>query len=138
MRAGIFADLTRRLEGGIDVTYESWEESALSVKEHTMYTNTMNAGIGLRFTPSTRQLDPYYLKIPVSIGMRYRTLYYKSYPVIDTIAETAVTCGIEFPLRNETGTLAASFEVGTRGEQSANGWNELFMGFSISLLGSIQ
>ena len=138
VRFGMFAQLNENLGGGIDITYEPWEDAALSLKEQRQYSDVIRIGTGFRFVPGTRQTDPYWKRMPISVGLKYATLYYKSYPVVDAIVEKAFTCGIELPFKNEIGSLATSLEVGTRGTQNANGWSETYMGFSLSLIGRMQ
>ena len=49
-----------------------------------------------------------------------------------------MTCGLEFPLFGNLGTLIGTFEYGVRGDKDKNGWDETFMSIGISLSGVIQ
>lgn len=137
-RFGVYSKLRERLEAGLDISLSNWKDAATTDTEKEMYSDTYRIGGGIRYTPSTRINAPYYMTLPVSLGFRMGTLYYKSYPVIDTIEEKAVTAGIEFPLRSNTGVLALTFEYGIRGEKSKNGWDEDFFSFGLALSGKIR
>jgi len=65
-------------------------------------------------------------------------LYYKSYPQIADLTEKAVTLGFEFPFKKNAGSLFTSFEMGTRGDKSKNGWDETFMNVGVSIIGKIK
>ena len=133
-RIGVFSRLRERLQAAMDLSFSQWEDAARTQKEKEMYSNTFNIGAGIRYLPSTRINAPYYMKLPLSAGCRYGTLYYKSFPVKDTVTEKAVTFGIEFPLFNELGSIVTSFEYGIRGEMDANGWDEKFTNVGIALI----
>ncbi len=137
-RFGVFSELRDRLAAGFDISLSMWEDAARTDTERKMYSDTYRVGTGIRFTPSDRINAPYYMTLPLSLGCRVGTLYYKSYPVIDTVEEKAVTAGIEFPLRGNTGILTLSFEYGVRGDKSKNGWDEDFFSFGFALSGKVR
>ena len=103
-----------------------------------MYSNSVRYGGGLRFTPSTRINAPFYLKLPISAGFKAGTLYYNSYPLIESVKEKSFTMGIEIPFGKGTGRLYNSIEYGIRGDKSKNGWEETFFRYGISFIGSIK
>jgi hypothetical protein len=138
VRFGVCSDVSDRLKGQMDLTLTKWKDAARSVKEKEMYTDTYRFGTGIRFVPSTRMNAPYYKKLPLSAGFSIGTLYYKSYPRVNTISEKAVTLGIEFPFKENIGCIVTSFEYGIRGDKSKNGWDETFVGLGISLIGMIK
>jgi hypothetical protein len=138
LRMGISSVFGTRLMAAFDYSVEDWESAAKTDKEKEMYNDTIRFGGGLRFIPSRRYNAPYYLTIPISAGFKYGTLYYKSYPVINTVSEKAVTFGLEFPLKKNIGRLISSFEYGVRGDRDKNGWDETFYSFGLSLIGKIK
>ena len=137
-RIGIFYYLSERLNAGMDLTLLQWEDAARDSVEMKMYNNTFRFGTGIRFIPSTRVSASFLKKLPISIGFRVGTLYYKSYPRIDTIFEKAVTFGIEIPFKGNLGSIITTFEYGTRGDKSKNGWDENIMSLGIALVGKIK
>lgn len=137
-RTGVMLKFGEKFSAGSDIAYAGWEKAARTAKEKQLYNNTIKIGTGIRYNPTPRFSDAYYKKIPVSIGFSYGSLYYKSYPVIDTITEKSVTLGVEFPLRNNAGSILTSLEYGKRGDKSKNGWDENFMCFGISFIGRMQ
>lgn len=138
LRMGVSSQFGRRLTAVFDYSFEQWEDIAETAKEKLMYNNSYQFGGGLRFVPSTRINAPFYMKLPLSAGFKYRTLYYKSYPKIDTVSERAVTLGLEMPLKKRIGTLTSSLEYGVRGDKSKNGWDETYLSFELSLVGMIR
>lgn len=138
LRVGMWSQISRRLSMGVDYTYEAWEDAAETTKQTEMYTNASRIGGGLRFLPSVSRNAGFLKRIPISVGIRYASQYYKSYPVRDTITETAVSCGFEIPLIRNSGTLITTFDYGKRGDKDNNGWDETFMNVGISLVGHIK
>ena len=69
---------------------------------------------------------------------KFGTLYYKSYPEVNSVFERAVTAGIEFPFKENVGSIMTSFELGTRGDKDRNGWDETYMSIGIMLIGVIK
>jgi hypothetical protein len=137
-RMGVFSEISRKLSAAVDFSRADWTGVAVTDKEKQMYNNTYSLNAGLRFIPSVNPLAGYFSTIPVSIGFRAGTLYYKSYPKMAGISERAVTCGFEFPFKKNTGSLYTSFELGTRGDKSKNGWDETFVNAGFSLTGKIK
>ena len=138
LRIGVWSQIGRQLSIGVDYTYDAWEDAAETPKQKEMYTNTSRIGGGLRFIPSVSRNAGFLKRIPVLIGVRQASQYYKSYPIIDTINETAITCGFEIPLMRNTGTLITTFDYGWRGDKDKNGWDETFMNVGLSLVGQIK
>jgi len=138
MRMGVSSQFGSRLTAVFDYSFEQWEDIAETDKEKLMYNNSYQFGGGLRFVPSTRMNAPFYMKLPLSAGFKYRTLYYKSYPKIDTVSERAVTLGFEMPLKKRIGILISSLEYGVRGDKGKNGWDETYISFGLSLVGMIR
>ncbi|MCE5251594.1 hypothetical protein LLG96_15400 [bacterium] len=137
-RMGVSSLVGTHLMATFDYSYEKWENAAKTEKEKEMYNDSIRFGGGVRYKPSNKFNAPYYLTVPVSAGFRYGTLYYKSYPEIDTVTEKALTFGLEFPLKKNIGKLISSFEYGVRGDKDKNGWDETFYSFSLSLIGKIK
>ncbi len=137
-RFGIFSDFSERLKAGIDISLVQWENAARKPVEKEMYNDTYRFGAGIRFIPSTRTNAFYIYKLPLSLGFRVGTLYYKSYPKINTISEKAVTFGIELPFKNNLGSIITSIEYGTRGNNNINGWEENIISVGIALIGRIK
>ena len=142
-RFGISSELRDRLKAGMDIKIEKWENAAREPKEKDMYNDTYRFGIGVRYIPTDRLGASYFKKLPLSLGFKFGTLYYKSFyknnpQYTDTIFEKAVTFGIEFPLMRNAGNLITSFEYGVRGDKNKNGWDENFMAIGVSLIGRIK
>ena len=137
-RMGISSEITKRLSAAVDFSRADWIKAAHTDKEKQMYNDTYSFNAGLRFIPSVSPIAGYFSTIPISIGFRMGTLYYKSYPQIAGISERAVTCGLEFPFKKNTGSLFTSLELGTRGDKSKNGWDETFVNAGFSLIGKIK
>ena len=135
---GIFYKTQSRLKGGMDFSCEKWESAAHTAEEKEMYTNNWHFGTGVTYTHSISNQDPYIKRLPVSVGFKAGTLYYKSFPKIETVTEKAVTLGLELPLQRNIGSIVISFEYGRRGDQAKNGWDEDFMSVGFSLLGKIN
>ena len=135
---GIYSDFNERVQAGMDIAFVQWKNAAREAVEKEMYNNTYRAGIGIRFIPSTRTRALYIAKLPLSLGLRVGTLYYKSYPKINTISEKMVTFGIELPFKENLGSIVTSFEYGTRGDKNKNGWDENIMSVGIALIGRIK
>ena len=136
---GLYSNPSGTLGMALDTAFERWEDATVTQTERDQYANTFRVAAGIRYQQSTRDTDPYYRKIPLSAGVRYRTLYYRSSaPSADTVSERAFTLGAEFPLKNEVGYLVTSLEAGTRGDQQTNGWHDTFVGFNIALIGSLH
>ena len=138
VRMGLFTALRENLKAGMDLKFVQWEDAAIAPKELEMYNNTFRFGAGLRYIPSLRLNAKYYETLPLSAGFRVGTLYYKSFPKIDTVLERAVTFGVELPLTGGTGSIITSVEYGMRGDKSKNGWDETFVSVGISLVGKIK
>ncbi|MFC1541342.1 OmpP1/FadL family transporter [Candidatus Latescibacterota bacterium] len=138
IRIGLFSGFSENLKAGMDLKFVQWKDAAVLPKEIEMYNNTYRFGAGVRYIPSTRLNARYYETLPLSAGFRFGTLYYKSYPKIDTVFERAVTLGVELPLTGGTGSIITSFEYGIRGDKDKNGWDESFISVGISLVGKIK
>ena len=137
-RFGITSAFTDIMTASMDVSLSQWEKAARTVKQKEMYTDTRHFGAGLRFNPSRSFNAPFYRKYSVSAGFKLGNLYYKSYPKVDTVFEKAVTFGIEFPFIENMASLITSFEFGTRGDKSKNGWDESYASIGILLIGMIK
>ena len=137
-RIGISSELIERLKAAMDFTFVQWENAAYEPKEKEMYNNTYRLGAGIRYIPSNRPNAMYLKKLPLSVGFKFGTLYYKSYPKINTVLERAITLGVEIPLKEDMGAIITSFEYGIRGDKAKNGWDETFMSVGVSLIGEIK
>ena len=138
VRFGVSSSFGKRVITVLDVSLAQWEKAAKTTKEKEMYNDTYTVGTGIRFIPSTSMTAPYYQTLPLSLGFKVGTMYYKSYPIVDTVLEKAITGGIEFPFKKSPGSLFVSAEVGTRGDKEKNGWDETYIIFGLSLLGTIK
>ena len=137
-RFGVASHFGKRLSASMDISSVQWEDAARTLKEKEMYSNTYYFGTGVRFIPSTALGASYLKTLPISAGFKMGTLYYKSYPLIDSVFEKAVTAGIELPLKDNNGTVIMSYEFGTRGDKGKNGWDETYMSIGLSLIGIIK
>ena len=138
LKLGVSSQFGSRFAVALDYSYDAWEDAAKTEKEKLMYNNSHSVSGGIRLLPSTRYNAAFYKTVPVSLGFRIGTQYYKSYPEIDVVSEKAVSMGFEFPLRGRIGILISSFEYGTRGDKDKNGWDETFFSFGLSLIGKIR
>ncbi|MFC1693328.1 hypothetical protein ACFL1R_07480 [Candidatus Latescibacterota bacterium] len=137
-RFGITSGFGQNITASIDYSRAGWEQAAHGLKEKEMYNNTYDFCAGIRVIPSQDIYASYFTKLPISAGFRAGTVYYKSYPKTDIIAEKAVTFGIEFPLREDSGSIITTFEIGTRGEKGKNGWDETFTRIGLVLIGKVK
>lgn len=137
-RFGISSLFTRRLVANADYSLAKWEDAAKSTLEKKMYNDSFSIGAGIRLNPITAPGASLLERIPFSIGFRYGTMYYKSYPKIDTVAEKAGTFGFEFPLKENLASVVTTFEYGMRGDKAKNGWEEQFTTVGIVLIGTIK
>lgn len=137
-RIGITKDFSKKLIVSADLSRAGWEKSARGDEEKRMYSDAYMFGAGLRYTPSLSPVAGYLSTMPLSVGFRMGNLYYKSYPKVNTIEERAVTIGVGFPFKEKSGSLIVSYEIGTRGDKSRNGWDETFMKIGFTLVGVIK
>jgi hypothetical protein len=137
-RLGVAAELSSRLSDAADLTRSEWSNAARTDHEKSMYNDTYSFGAGIRFVPSTSPIAGYLSTIPLSAGFRIGTLYYKSFPKIESLREIAITFGVEIPFKNGSGGLITSYEIGKRGDANSNGWDETFVKIGVSLAGVIK
>jgi hypothetical protein len=137
-RMGLAATFSNRVSAAADLSLSEWAKAAKTLDEKAMYTNTYSFGAGVRFIPSTSPTAGYIESIPLTAGFRIGTLYYKSFPKIDTLREMALTFGVELPSKSGSGGLITSCEVGKRGDKNSNGWDETFVNVGISLSGLVK
>jgi len=138
IRLGAAMDISRRLSAALDYSRSGWSDAARTDREKRMYEDTWTIGGGIRFIPSVSPIADYMSGIPLSLGFHYGTLYYKSFPKIDTVREASLTLGIELPFVNKSGGLITSYEIGKRGDTDSNGWDETFFRVGVSLAGTIK
>lgn len=137
-RLGLSKDIGTRVTAVADLALADWAEAAVTPTEKLMFNDTWQAGAGLHFVPTPSVTASYLRQLPLSIGFKVGTLYYKSYPVVNEVTEWAVTGGIEFPFLDGMGSIITSFEAGSRGDRGTNGWKETFFNTSITLVGVIE
>jgi len=137
-RFGASSRISSRFTAALDYSMTKWEDAAVSAREKMMYTDTFRFGAGIRLDPPRAVDASWYERIPLMAGVKYGTQYFKSYPKIDTVSEKAVTFGIEFPLKENVASIIASFEYGSRGDKSKNGWNETYSVFGLQVVGTIK
>jgi hypothetical protein len=137
-RLGVSSKLSRKLSAAADLSLAGWTNAARTEKEKLMYNDAFSLGAGVRYVPSAMQTAKYLSTIPLSVGFRMGTLYYKSYPKVNSIREAALTLGIEFPFMNGAGGLITSWEIGKRGDKQKNGWDDTFVNVGLSLAGGIK
>lgn len=137
-RLGVAAELSSRLSAAADFAYSRWSNAARTAREDSMYNDTYSFGAGIRFVPSKSPIASYLSTVPLSAGFRIGTLYYKSYPKVESIREMVLTFGVEIPFKNSSGGLITSYEIGKRGDVKSNGWDETFVMIGVSLVGVIK
>jgi len=137
-RFGVTTVIKRRVTASMDLSLAQWEDAMKTSREKEMYTNTYRFGAGVRLNPSQEPGASFIAKTPVSVGFKFGTMYYKSYPKVDTVFERAVTLGIELPFQENIASLITSFEIGTRGDKSKNGWDEIYTSIGLLLVGTIK
>jgi hypothetical protein len=137
-RVGVSRDLSKRLSAAADFSMASWSQAANTAKEKQQYQDTYTFGAGVRYIPALNATAGYFSTMPLSLGFRVGTQYYKSYPKVESIPERAITLGLEFPFKEKAGSLITSYEIGKRGSKSTNGWDETFFTLGITLVGSIK
>ena len=137
-RFGVSSVFRRRFTACMDISLAQWEKAAITPTEKEMYTNTYRFGAGVRYEPAQTPEKSIYKKLPISAGFKFGTMYYKSHPEVETVFEKAVTFGIELPFKENVASLITSFEFGTRGDKSKNGWDETYTSIGLLLIGTIK
>lgn len=84
---------------------------------------------GLQRDGSPMFYDPYLDRITYRLGGWYKTWYVKD------VYELGGSLGAGFPLGRKGTTLDLSFQGGKRFTDSGRGWDEIFLGFRIGLMG---
>ena len=123
-----------------DFSMSKWEDAAITDLERVMYTDTNYFTCGIKYTPVNRlgTALPFYRKIPLAVGFKTGNLYYKSFPKVDTVTETAVTFGFGIPFLDDEASLVTSIEIGSRGDKGKNGWEESYINVGFLVSGLIK
>jgi len=137
-RIGLSTVFPNRMTVCMDFSLARWENAARTELEKKMYTDTYRFGAGIRTAPSRELNAPFYRKLPVSVGVKFGTQYYRSFPKVDVVHEKAVTAGVEIPFRENVAALITSFEFGLKGDKSRNGWEEKYVSIGLVLIGTIK
>lgn len=137
-RFGVTSVFNESATASMDISLTQWEKSVRTPEEKVMYTDTYNFGAGMRISESQEYNASFFRKFPISAGFKFGTMYYKSYPKVDTVFERAFTLGIEIPFIDNMASIISSFEFGIRGDKSKNGWEENYTNIGLLLIGTIK
>ena len=118
-RVGVSTDISRRLTAAADFSRATWAEAARTDKEKQQYQNTYTLGAGIRYIPALNSTASYLSTMPLSLGFRMGTQYYKSYPNVKSIPERAITLGLEFPFKEKSGSSSSLRMKSASGEARA-------------------
>ncbi|MCK5526184.1 MAG: hypothetical protein KAJ05_03495 [Candidatus Latescibacteria bacterium] len=102
---------------------------------HENARNTLDLSMGMESLPARDLTAPYYRRIPLRLGFRWRQLPNQTGPNEKGVDEVLMGCGFGLPLAEQRGMLDVSFEVGKRGILSENGAEEVFYRQTFSFSG---
>ena len=97
--------------------------------------NALDLSMGMEKIPAGDLTAPYYRRMPLRLGFRWRQLPNKTGPDEKGVDEVLMGCGFGLPLAEQRGMLDVSFEVGKRGILSENGAEEVFYRQTVSFSG---
>jgi hypothetical protein len=102
---------------------------------HESTRNSLDLSMGMEVLPARDLTAPYYRRIPLRLGFRWRQLPNQTGTDEKGVDEVLMGCGFGLPLSEQRGMLDVSFEVGKRGILSENGAEEVFYRQTVSFSG---
>ena len=96
-----------------DISFEPWSSISDS------YRDCYKAGIGLAYEPDTKIHKKIFVKLPLRVGGSMRQLPFRDKDGND-IDETAISCGLTLPLKNEVDRIDLGLQYLQRGDLAKN------------------
>ncbi|MFH1006531.1 MAG: hypothetical protein V1800_03375 [Candidatus Latescibacterota bacterium] len=97
--------------------------------------NAMDLSTGMEVLPAEDPIAPYYRKLPLRLGFRWRQLANRAGLREQGVDEVLMGFGVGLPVAEQRGMLDVSLEVGKRGILSENGAEEVFYRQTVSFSG---
>ena len=132
---GVVYEIRDGFDIGADFSYGFWKNAHEKSPKGDRFRDSYEFGAGIRYISSTSIRASYIEKIPFTAGLKYRGLYYESYPKRSGVIERLVSFGIELPVTDEGGSLHITVDLGKRGYVTKNGWRENIVRLHMSFVG---
>ena len=135
LAAGINFRFMKRNNVMFDIAARGWDKDieniggSFNMESVTETQKDLLVAFGLQRDGSPMFYDPYLDRITYRLGGWYKTWYVKD------VYELGGSLGAGFPLGRKGTTLDLSFQGGKRFADSGRGWDEIFLGFRIGLMG---
>lgn len=135
LAAGMNFRFMKRNNVMFDIATRGWDKDieniggSFNMESVTETQKDMLLALGFQRDGSPMFYDPYLDRITYRLGGWYKTWYVKN------VYELGGSLGAGFPLGRKGTTLDLSFQGGKRFADSGRGWDEIFLGFRIGLMG---
>jgi long-chain fatty acid transport protein len=135
LAAGMNFRFMKRNNVMFDIAARGWDKDieniggSFNMESVTETQKDLLVAFGLQRDGSPMFYDPYLDRITYRLGGWYKTWYVKN------VYELGGSLGAGFPLGRKGTTLDLSFQGGKRFADSGRGWDEIFLGFRIGLMG---
>ena len=135
LAAGMNFRFMKRNNVMFDIAARGWDKDieniggSFNMESVTETQKDMLLALGFQRDGSPMFYDPYLDRITYRLGGWYKTWYVKD------VYELGGSLGAGFPLGRKGTTLDLSFQGGKRFADSGRGWDEIFLGFRIGLMG---
>jgi long-chain fatty acid transport protein len=135
LAAGMNFRFMKRNNVMFDIATRGWDKDieniggSFNMETVTETQKDMLLALGFQRDGSPMFYDPYLDRITYRLGGWYKTWYVKN------VYELGGSLGAGFPLGRKGTTLDLSFQGGKRFADSGRGWDEIFLGFRIGLMG---
>ena len=135
LAAGMNFRFMKRNNVMFDIATRGWDKDieniggSFNMESVTETQKDMLLALGFQRDGSPMFYDPYLDRITYRLGGWYKTWYVKD------VYELGGSLGAGFPLGRKGTTLDLSFQGGKRFADSGRGWDEIFLGFRIGLMG---
>ncbi|MBR2899487.1 MAG: hypothetical protein IKC23_07700 [Fibrobacter sp.] len=135
LAAGMNFRFMKRNNVMFDIAARGWDKDieniggSFNMESVTETQKDLLVAFGLQRDGSPMFYDPYLDRITYRLGGWYKTWYVKD------VYELGGSFGAGFPLGRKGTTLDLSFQGGKRFADSGRGWDEIFLGFRIGLMG---
>ena len=135
LAAGMNFRFMKRNNVMFDIAARGWDKDieniggSFNMESVTETQKDMLLALGFQRDGSPMFYDPYLDRVTYRLGGWYKTWYVKD------VYELGGSLGAGFPLGRKGTTLDLSFQGGKRFADSGRGWDEIFLGFRIGLMG---
>lgn len=135
LAAGMNFRFMKRNNVMFDIAARGWDKDieniggSFNMESVTETQKDLLVAFGFQRDGSPMFYDPYLDRITYRLGGWYKTWYVKD------VYELGGSLGAGFPLGRKGTTLDLSFQGGKRFADSGRGWDEIFLGFRIGLMG---